>query len=79
MLQKLVPKNEINVDDFDDFGLSDKFKQYCIGNMGTYDIDKLAKNRLLYLLMAAGLCENDYIEECLEECCDDQLLRYEEA
>ena len=27
LLQKLLPKHEINIDDFDDFGMLDKFKQ----------------------------------------------------
>ena len=27
LLQKLLPKTEINIDDFDDFGMLDKFKQ----------------------------------------------------
>ena len=54
-------------------------KQYCIGKVETFDINELAKNRLLSLLRAAGLCENDCSEECSKECSDNQLFRSEEA
>ena len=47
--------------------------------MQTFDIDKLTKNRLLSLLRAAGLCENDCSEDCSKECGDNQLFCYEEA
>ena len=79
LLQKLLPKTEINIDDFDDFGMLDQFKQYCIGKVEPFDMDELAKNRLLSLLKAAGLCENDCSEECSKECSNNQLFRYEEA
>ena len=79
LLQNIITKSEINFEDFQDFRMLDRFKKYCIGKVETFDMDKLARNRLFSLLKAAGLCENGCSEECSKDCLDDQLTRYEEA